>query len=417
LKARYAAGEGRLQEARSLLVQLEDEELWQGLDSSGRLDLGDLHVELGSLEQALASYETVAEEDPEGPLGLSALERMGQACFLFEEYGRAETFFRRAHGIAIDPDRKTSLESQRIVCLYRQGLMEQAGEARQAFQKQHGQESPAAAELLVEEGLAYLAGEDQDAAGKVFGDLIKTHPDSPAGRKADYQLGLMMLSSGDYQSALERFGALLERSPGTELQDLIHFKMGSALYGLEQYPDAARKYQQAADVTADDGLKVDALFNAAICRARMNDWDGAIGIYRQLLEEFPDHQDAGLWSLRLGFAYLEAGQPSQALGTFGQIDPGGDQELGAELQFWVGESYFKMGQYETAAQEYLRVAFLYPRQGHWTTTAQYNAGICYEQLGRTEEARTIYRKLAQALGSDDQWGHMARERLQELGEE
>jgi TolA-binding protein len=146
----------------------------------------------------------------------------------------------------------------------------------------------------------------------------------------------------------------------------------------------------------------------------MNDWEGAISVYGQLLSDFPRHEDRQTWSLRLGFAYLESGQAARALETFLSIDPG-DDELGAEVQFWVGECYFKMEQYETAAQEYLRVGFLYPRQGQWAITAQYNAGACYEKLGRAEEARTIYRKLIETRGADDQWSQMAQERLTALG--
>jgi tetratricopeptide (TPR) repeat protein len=148
----------------------------------------------------------------------------------------------------------------------------------------------------------------------------------------------------------------------------------------------------------------------------MNDWDGAISAYRELLEGFPGHPESGTWSLRLGFAYLEAGQAGRALETFVGIDPGADDELGAELQFWIGECYFKMDRYERAAEEYLRVGFLYPHQVQWAATAEYNAGVSYEKMGRAEEARTIYRKLIRTRGTGDQWGRMAEERLRQLGE-
>jgi len=117
----------------------------------------------------------------------------------------------------------------------------------------------------------------------------------------------------------------------------------------------------------------------------------------------------------LGFAFLEAGQAGRALETFTGIDPGTDDELGAELQFWIGECYFKMDRYERAAEEYLRVGFLYPQQVQWAATAEYNAGVSYEKMGRVEEAGTIYRKLIQTRGTGDQWGQMAQERLQQLG--
>jgi TolA-binding protein len=146
----------------------------------------------------------------------------------------------------------------------------------------------------------------------------------------------------------------------------------------------------------------------------MNDWEGASAAYERLLRDFSEHQDRGKWSLRLGFAFLQAGRPAEALRTFGEIDAGEDQELGAEVQFWLGECYFHMGDFEKAAREYLRVAYLYPLEDRWAVTAEYNAAMSYEKLGREEEARTIYRKLVTSRGSADQWGALAQERLQKL---
>jgi TolA-binding protein len=148
----------------------------------------------------------------------------------------------------------------------------------------------------------------------------------------------------------------------------------------------------------------------------MNDWEGAVAAYERLVQDFPEHQDYQKWSLRLGFVYLQAGRPARALKTFEHIDAGEDAELGAEVQFWLGECFFHMGEYEKAAQEYLRVSYLYPHQDQWAVTGEYNAAVSYEKLGREEEARSIYRKLVTDRGPADQWGAAAQERLNELGE-
>jgi TolA-binding protein len=342
-----------------------------------------------------------------------AAEKMAQVSFQSGDYGAALGFYDRAL-IHAPGDKKPLLEARKITSLYRLGRISEASKARRSFEKTYGQDSTAIAGLLMEEGLAYLELKDGQAAGKSFQAVIEGYPTSALASQAEYQLGLAALSAGDFRGALKRFQSLLERNPQVEIKATVLFKMGSTLYGLEQYPDAAQHYQQAADETRDQALRVDALFNVGICRAKMNDWDGAIATYGRLLGEFGQHQDWHKWALRLGFAYLESDQPAQALKIFQQVDPGGDAELGAEVQFWVGECYFKMGQYERAAQEYLRVAFLYPGQDQWAATSEYNAGVSYEKLGRMEEARTIYRKLLRSRAAGDQWAQMAQERLKDL---
>ncbi len=414
LMAQYAAAGGRADRSRALLAEVEGRVRGDIPDSAEQLAIGDVYRQLGDFEGAMARYRAVMESRGQQAFASVTLEKMAAASFEAGEYGQARSFYEQALAGNEDEGRRTVLDARRIVCLYRQGLIKEAVKARKEFERTGRQETEQIAGLLLEEAQAYLDNEQEEAAQKALERILSDYPESVTAQQAEYRIGILSLSAGRYQEALERFGALLERYPETDLEALAQFKMGSALYALEQYPDAALRYRRAAERTADDDLKADALFNAAICRARMNDWDGAISAYRQLLEDFPGHRDNQTWSLRLGFAFLEAGQAARALETFVGIDPGSDDELGAELQFWVGECYFKMDRYERAAQEYLRVGFLYPRQIQWAATAEYNAGVSYEKLGRTEEARTIYRKLIQTRGAGDQWGQMAQERINAL---
>ena len=416
LMARYAAIRGQGDRARALLAGIEEDGSAGEQDPALGLALGDVYGQLGDLEAALTRYREVREAYRGRPEAQEAVERMAAAAFEAGDYVQAGEYYRQALAGEPDADALLVLSADRIRCLYRQGLVKEAVRAREEFARTYSQETERVAGLLLEEAQAYLEKSENKQAGRALETILEGYSGTLAAQEAEYRLGVMALSAGRYQEALERFTALLDRYPDTDLEGQVLFKMGSALYALEQYPDASLQYRRAAERISDDDLRADALFNAGICRARMNDWDGAISAYRELLEGFPGHPESGTWSLRLGFAYLEAGQAGRALETFVGIDPGADDELGAELQFWIGECYFKMDRYERAAEEYLRVGFLYPHQVQWAATAEYNAGVSYEKMGRAEEARTIYRKLIRTRGTGDQWGRMAEERLRQLGE-
>ncbi len=416
LQAQELVARGREKEARALLADHEMALSKDSLSDQSRLALGDLYVSIGMLPRALDGYQSLIQFFPDSPLVAEALEKIADAHFLNQDFAQAQLSYQQATDATADEDRRAYLSSQRIVCFNRLGRLQEAIQARQEFEKNYPHRSDLMAQLLLEEGQAQEGQGHGKEARHSFETVLKRYSQSPYAPEAQYHLGLMALKASEFAEAVERFESLLDSFPDSPWRDRALFKMGSAFFGLERYDQAAESYERVAHQAQDPDLVVDAWSNAGICRAKMNDWEGASDAYRRLLRDFPGHQDRDAWSLRLGFAYLQLDRPDQALTTFQQVDGGDDEELGAEIQFWVSECYFQMGDYEKAAQEYLRVAYLYPLQDRWAVTAEYNAAMSYEKLGREEEARTIYRKLVAARGPADQWGALARERLNELGD-
>lgn len=414
LLAQDLAERGRHHEAQSLLSSLEETISQDALDDGLQLALGDLYLKTGSLQRALDSYGALVGRFPTSNLAVTALERMADAHFSSQNFSEGQEYYERALDETSDDGRKPYLESRRIICLYRLGRLQEAAEARKEFEKANASQLDLMSQLLLEEGQAQAVQGEKEAARKSFQTVLHRYKDSPYAAEAEYRLGLLSLQSGQFSEALDRFHTVVESHPHSPWKDKALFKMGSALFGLERYDQAAECYERVVGGNVEADLAVDALFNAGICRSKMNDWDGAEAAYERLLRDFPEHQERQKWRLRLGFAYLQAEKPAQALRTFEQIEAGEDTELGAEVQFWLGECYFHLGEYEKAAQEYLRVAYLYPQKDPWAATAEYNAAMSYEKLGREEEARTIYRKLVASRGHGDQWGDMAQERLDKL---
>jgi TolA-binding protein len=404
------------QQAQALLLRLEKIVSENAPNDELQLALGDLYLATGSHPKALSSYQALVRDFPGSRLVGAALERTAHAYFGNQNFAEAQAYYERALDETLREDRRPYLESKRIICLYRLGHFQEALAARKEFEKGHADQTDLLAELLVEEGGAYEGQGEERAARNSFETVLKRYEDSQYALEAEYRLGLMDLKGGDFSGALARFQTLVENHPQSPWQEKTLFKMGSALYALERYDEAAQSYERVARQARETGLIVDALFNAGICRGKMNDWEGALAAYERLVQDFPNYQENQKWSLRLGFVYLQAGRPARALKTFEQIDTGKDAELGAEVQFWLGECFFHMEEYEKAAQEYLRVSYLYPLQDQWAVTGEYNAAVSYEKLGREEEARSIYRKLVTDRGPADQWGAAAQERLDELGD-
>lgn len=92
--------------------------------------------------------------------------------------------------------------------------------------------------------------------------------------------------------------------------------------------------------------------------------------------------------------YNEAGTIFNAL-----IQKDRDHNLADNAQFWLGECYYGLKQYESALAEFEKV-FFYPNSNK-SDAAQFKIGLCWYNLGRYPEAKEqLIRLLSNYPGSD-----------------
>ena len=84
--------------------------------------------------------------------------------------------------------------------------------------------------------------------------------------------------------------------------------------------------------------------------------------------------------------YREAIQIFQQL-----VNQNPNHPLADNAQYWIGESYFALGQYRKAILAFEKV-FLFD-QSNKNDYAQYKLGLCYYQLGDKQRARSEFQKL------------------------
>jgi len=90
----------------------------------------------------------------------------------------------------------------------------------------------------------------------------------------------------------------------------------------------------------------------------------------------------------------------------------GATDLGDNAQYGVGESFYAIGQYDSAAFAYRDVIEKWP-QGDKVPAALYKLGIAYQKANKSAEARTTYNTLVEKYPSTGE-AKLARERLKEM---
>ena len=182
---------------------------------------------------------------------------------------------------------------------------------------------------------------------------------------------------------------LFPQSPAA--QKGLLFLAGEA-HGLGEKKQSWAYLQKIRTKDLDSNDRIDFLLARAGMEIELGYEDAALKDYATLLQETPERippekqlklallgQQKRQWEWAQGI--LEGLWKKRALV---------DENIRAEILFWLGEGAQSQGKMKEALEYYLRLAWNYPRQNIWAVTAMYRAGLMYEKNGQFETARRLY---------------------------
>lgn len=117
----------------------------------------------------------------------------------------------------------------------------------------------------------------------------------------------------------------------------------------------------------------------------------------------------------LGQYYMALEQYDLAREQYQSLMPVADVDNELACQFYLGEILEKEGRLKEAIIEYLKVRYIGKQSKlNWVITAIYNAGRCYEKLGKTENARMMYQEIVEREGLASPFGRKALQQVNRL---
>ncbi len=163
--------------------------------------------------------------------------------------------------------------------------------------------------------------------------------------------------------------------------------LGFAYGLLNQYANAVEAYSQAIRITPDDTKVHHRLANAYLDLKRYRETIKECKLVIRLEPEYPDSWDV---YYVLGQAYEGLDQPIDALGAY-------KQSIGAnpfyDTYYRLGNVYFDLYKYKEAADSYKQAIRLQPDLGFSFSSAYFNLGLAYLNLGEKGLALEQYRVL------------------------
>jgi TolA-binding protein len=343
--------------------------------------------------EAIREFQKVTRNFPTGDAAPRAFYSLGDSYYNLGQYAAAEASYREL--IRRFPDHRLIADAMVGLqyALVAQGKEKEAAGLIDQFIRDN-QGTAAATDLQLKKAELLYGQRDFAGAVAVYRAYLTTAPNDRDRGQAQYWLGRSQLALGRRAEALESFEAAARlggrfAAPATlEAVDLV-LADGNGAKALELIVRGEQQFASDGEILAEILYRKGRLFLT----------DGNAPEAQRLWGEVIRRWEAGRAAdrARVGLARISlmSGDASGARMMSQRVATGRTDEVGAEAQVVVGETWVAVGDWKQAATAFLRVRYVFSAYADWVDRALLEAGRAYEQGGDKARARETYRDLLQ----------------------
>jgi tetratricopeptide (TPR) repeat protein len=260
---------GRLEDALSAFKRTEELAGDDERKAAAVLKQGDVYSEMGKGEMAMARYRDVLERFPDTAVAeklrkivrVRELESKGREQYRNFRFSEAKQTF--AAVAAEDPAKKPRMEFYEALCLYGQGLDDEAGAKISQVARMSSDKAVRAEAALWAAKFLYNRGEWKDAF-RMFSDYAAMDVKNAAVPEAMLWAARSAFAAGDHQNAIKTVTALTELHPSAPQTILALVVQGEALIELARFDEAVLVLERAAHA---ENLPMEERLRARLLRA------------------------------------------------------------------------------------------------------------------------------------------------------
>jgi TolA-binding protein len=418
-RARYGIAKcllriGKEDEAVSLMRELLAMKLPKSIEADVHAELARYHQDNGDAYAAIDQYAKALEYKKFAGR-TSALLNMGELYFDSRAYDDAARAYERAlEGMEGSTD-SAKIMTRLINSLTMSAQNRKADKLTKTFKERFGDNTAAQAEIVYYEGVHLLVEKQYEKAINRFKYILSKFDKSERADDAAYQIALSRYYAGKEDDALKLFYKFPTSYPSSEFAPLSFFKVAMIYHGRNEFAQSAQYFEQVVShEKTDSKTRYRAAHNAAVAYQKISAWLDAARMYDIVLAEYPDEENASSLHLKIGFCLVQGARIEEALDHFLKANENPAEADKPEILYWIGTCYAKLGEYQRAISEYLKVPYMYSGIGKWGITAEFEAARLYERLGEHHKAATLYKKIVRSDGERGRFGKKARERIDRL---
>ncbi len=279
-----------------------------------------------------------------------------------------------------------------------------------------------------------------DPAIAAFRKVAAEFPQSEQAPRALYNAATVLIAKPDLPGATAELTKLLQTYAKADIVPDAKYLRGDCQFQQKKYQEALADFQgylaapPAEKTKETEQQSYAARYRLALCQLELKQSAPGIAGLETLLKEAKEFADADRAWYELGFAYLDANRPKDAITAFqtlattlpnstlgaeaffrvGELQAEADQkaeavksftsglakketpaELRETLFYRLGETQYDLEQFEPAVQTFLAQIKEFP-EGSLLTPARFRAGECFYKQGKFADAYAHYDQVVQS---------------------
>ncbi len=395
----------------------------------GVFERGQALTTLKKLDDAAVAFEQVLAQGPDSRFAVHALNHLGSIAVNHESYVQAASYFQRAAGAQPTPqgaaeslfqqgqalmsakhyeqaatvlaalirdhrshERVGQAAAQRSIALARQGEHATALAEIERVEREHGAnlQAPLLTALWYEKAWCLRELDRTDEAAATYRKVLAGGEAGPLRNHALLELAELEAEAEQYSEAAERLRALRAQADQSdnvsdELLERATYRLGVCEFRLENLDGAITLFEEFLDRFPDSTLAASASLWCGEALFKTGGFDRAVTHLRRVVENHSSDEAYGPSLLRLGesLAVLQRWKPSEdVFRTYLAVF--GDTSLWFQAQFGLAWAMENQQNYEDALPAYEHI--VQRHQGETAARAQFQMGECLFAMKRLDEA-------------------------------
>lgn len=214
-----------------------------------------------------------------------------------------------------------------------------------------------------------------------------------------------------FAEAAAGFEQLLAEHPNDSLAAGSRYYAGEASFRLGKHSAAVGHFSKVVEAKPGDETYAASLLRLGESLGATGAWARSEETFARYLREFPAGERRYQAEFGVGLARENLGRHDEAIEAYGRVTAAHKGPTAARAQFQIGECLYARKQYGAAIAEFVKVEILYG-VAEWSAAALYEAGRCFEEQNKTQEARQQYERVCEKYGQT-RWAELSAARLKD----
>lgn len=310
----------------------------------------------------------------------------------------------------LTPSLRSTVMYEKAWCLQALGKSDEAATVYRSLLDLDSSETPNVYALLELAGIEADAGRCSEAIPRLQRVVDGRGAIPQAVREqAIYRLAICEYELGDFERTAELLQRLLGDFPKSTLTASACYFNGDSLAKIGRNKSAVKVLKRLIDEFPSDASCAAAMLRLGECLASLQRWSQSEQTFTTYLERYGDSDSWYQAQFGVGWARENQGRPDEALVSYRKVVDRHQGPTAARAQFQIGECLFARKEYESAVAELLKVDILYSYP-EWSAAALYEAGRCFEAMGKLSEAHDQFSQVAERY-RQTAWSKQATQRL------